>query len=99
MTAEFAVALPAVIVVLAACLTGMQVAGKQLLLQDAAAHAARSVARGELASTAAARAAMEVPGASLAQHSDGDLACVILQAPAAFGLRISAKSCALAGGL
>ncbi len=98
-TAEFAVALPAVVLVFAACLTGMQVAGQQLRLQDAAAHAARSVARGELASTAAARAAREVPGASLAQYADGDLVCVIARAPAAFGLTISAVSCALAGGL
>lgn len=99
MTAEFAVALPAVVLVFAACLTGMQAAGQQLRLQDAAAHAARSIARGELASAAAARAAREVLGASLVQRPDGDLVCVTLSAPAAFGLTISAVSCALAGGL
>ncbi|MEQ1735250.1 MAG: TadE family type IV pilus minor pilin [Rhodoglobus sp.] len=99
MTAEFAVALPAVVLVFAACLTGMQVAGQQLRLQDAAAHAARTVARGEPASGAASRAAREVPGATLAQRVDGDLACVTLSAPAAFGLTISASSCALSGGL
>jgi Flp pilus assembly protein TadG len=97
-TAEFAVALPAVVLVLAACLTGMQVAGQQLRLADAAAHAARSLARGEAADATAARAAREVPGAALAQWVDGDLACVTLRAPAAFGLTISAQSCALAGG-
>ncbi len=98
MTAEFAVALPAVVLVFAACLSGMQVAGQQLRLQDAAAHAARSLARGELASAAAARASREVPGASIAPHLEGDLLCVRLSAPAIFGLTISASSCALAGG-
>lgn len=97
-TAEFAVALPAVVLVLAACLTGMQVAGQQLRLVDAAAHAARSLARGEAADAAAARAAREVPGATLTQWTDADLACVTLRAPAAVGLTISAVSCALAGG-
>ena len=98
MTAEFAVALPAVVLVLAACLTGMQVAGLQLRLADAAAHAARSLARGEPAGVAAARAAREVPGSSLTSWPEADLVCARLAAPAAFGLTITATSCALAGG-
>ena len=97
-TAEFAVALPAVVLVLAACLTGMQVAGLQLRLADAAAHAARSLARGEAADAAAARAGREVPGSSLTSWPDADLVCARLAAPAAFGLTITASSCALAGG-
>lgn len=97
-TAEFAVALPAVVLVLAACLTGMQVAGQQVRLADAAAHAARSLARAEAADAAAARAAREVAGASVAQWVDADLLCVRLTAPAAWGLTVSAASCALAGG-
>ena len=98
MTAEFALALPAVVVVLAACLTGFQVAGQQLRLQDAAAAAARSIARGESADAAAARAARQVPGATLARWADADLSCVTLSAPAPFGLTITADSCALGNG-
>jgi len=97
-TAEFAVALPAVILVLAACLTGMQAVGQQLRLADATAHAARSLARGESADVAAARAAREVPGASITQSADGDLTCVTGSAPAALGLTVTASSCALSGG-
>lgn len=97
-TAEFAVALPAVILVLAACLTGMQAVGQQLRLADATAHAARSLARGESADVAAARAAREVPGASITQSTDGDLTCVTGSAPAALGLTVTASSCALSGG-
>lgn len=97
-TAEFAVTLPAVVLVLAACLTGMQVVGQQLRLADAAAHAARSLARGESADAAAARAAREVPGATITQRTDADLTCVTASAPAALGLTVTASSCALSGG-
>ena len=97
-TAEFAVALPAVVLVLALCLTGMQAVGQQLRLADAAAHAARSLARGEPSDVAAARAAREVPGASITQSADGDLTCVTASAPAALGLTVTASSCALSGG-
>ncbi|MFM9876429.1 MAG: TadE family type IV pilus minor pilin [Rhodoglobus sp.] len=98
MTAEFAVALPAVVLVLAACLTGMQVAGQQLRLADAAAHAARSLARGEAPDRAAARAAREVPGASITQWTDADLLCVTVTAPGALALTLTATSCALSAG-
>jgi hypothetical protein len=76
----------------------MQVASQQLRLSDAAAHAARSLARGETADAAAARAAREVPGASITQWTDADLLCVRLSAPAALGLIVTASSCALAAG-
>lgn len=97
-TAEFAVALPAVVLLFALCLTGMQAVGQQLRLADATAHAARSLARGESADVAAARAAREVPGASITQSTDGDLTCVTASAPAALGLTVTASSCALSGG-
>lgn len=93
-TAEFAVTLPAVVVVLAGCLTGLQVAGSQLRLQDAAALAARSLARGDSPASALAL----VPGGTLTQHADGDLLCATLTAPAAFGITLRAGGCALAGG-
>ncbi|MCU1579380.1 MAG: hypothetical protein JWP19_1584 [Rhodoglobus sp.] len=99
-TAEFAIALPAVVTVLACCLSGLQVAGQQLRLQDAAASAARAAARGG-DPTAAARLA---PGASVATWSDGDLVCARLEARSTalvgtlMALTLSATSCALGGG-
>lgn len=98
-TAEFAIALPAVILVLAGSLSGLQVAGQQLRLQDAAASAARAAARGD--DPAAARLA---PGAAVSRWSDGDLVCVRLTAPSAalvgtlMQLTLAASSCALGGG-
>ncbi|TAL45110.1 MAG: hypothetical protein EPN91_03010 [Salinibacterium sp.] len=98
-TAEFAVALPAVVIVLAGCLSAMQIAGLQLRLQDAAASAARSVARGEGEGVAATRASRMVAGASLSERAAGDLDCVTLRAPSALpGLNLTASSCALSGG-
>ena len=100
-TAEFAVTLPAVILVLACCLSGMQVAGQQLRLQDAAAAAARSLARGDSASATAGRLA---PGATVAQRADGELDCVTLTTSstavlgAVVGFTLSASGCALGGG-
>jgi hypothetical protein len=95
-TAEFAIALPALMVVLACCLAGLQVAGTQLRLQDAAAAAARSLARGEPASIAARL----MPGAAVSRHSEGDLVCATLSAQASglIPLALQATSCALGGG-
>ncbi|MGL4340482.1 MAG: TadE family type IV pilus minor pilin [Rhodoglobus sp.] len=101
-TAEFAVTLPAVILVLACCLSALQIAGQQLRLQDAASAAARSLGRGDPASETVSHL---VPGAVLRQHSEGDLVCATASADssavvgALFGLTLSARSCALAGGL
>jgi hypothetical protein len=93
-TAELAVALPAVAVVLACCLGGLQVAGTQLRLQDAAALAARALARGDPPSSAVAL----VAGVSLSRSDRGDLVCATLHAPAALGLTLSATGCSLDGG-
>lgn len=99
-TAEFAIALPAVVLVLACCLSGMQVAGQQLRLQDAAAAAARAAARGGDTSVAARLA----PAAAVSRYSDGDLVCVRLSAAsssavgALMALTLTASSCALGGG-
>jgi Flp pilus assembly protein TadG len=103
-TAEFATVVPAVILVLACCLSGLQLAGENLRLQDAAATAARSLARGESGSTASAHASGIVPGASLSRSDRGDLVCATVSAPAtaAGGLlramTLTASSCALGGG-
>jgi hypothetical protein len=98
-TAEFAAAVPAVILLLAGCLVCLQVAGHQLRLQDAAADVARSLSRG--GDTEAAGA---VPGATVSVSHRGDLLCVRLSSPSStpvgawLGLTLSATSCALAGG-
>jgi hypothetical protein len=104
-TAEFAVALPAVIVVLACCLGAVQVASQQVRLSDAAADAARTLARGDDVGVAAARARQVAGPAELSTETSGDFICVTLSAPARFGpatwtgVRIRASGCALAGGL
>ena len=101
--AEFAVAMPAVLLVLATALGGVQLAGLQVRAQDAAADAARSFARGESAATVGARLQRQVPGATVVQWTRGDLVCARVEAGAAgpiarLGVTASATSCALAGG-
>jgi Flp pilus assembly protein TadG len=95
-TAEFAAVVPAVLLLLACCLVGMQITGQQVRLQDAAADVSRSVARG--GGTAAATAV----GASVAVAHRGDLVCATLRARSAasgaLSISLSASSCALAGG-
>ena len=93
-TAEFAAVIPAVLLVLACCLAGLQLAGQQVRLQDAAAATARSLARGD--------PAPPVGGAAIATRVDGSLLCARLTAASAaplIPLQLSAESCALAGGL
>jgi hypothetical protein len=96
-TAELAVALPAVVLVLACCLSGMAAAGQQLRLTDAAALAARTLARGGDPQALVARL---VPGAHVSRNADGDLACATLTMPAGgpLPLTLTARSCALGGG-
>lgn len=99
MTAELAIALPAVVLVLALCLSGVRVAGEQLRVQDAAAAAARSLARGDDGQASAQRL---VPGASVAVSTRGDLVCALVSARASLagpiGVDLRASSCALGGG-
>jgi Flp pilus assembly protein TadG len=95
---------PAVILVLAFSLSGLQLAGEQLRLQHVAASAARSVARGEALGDAARLAAELVPGVRLGEEGGGSIVCVRATAAGsrAHGLlgavTLSARSCALAGG-
>lgn len=93
-TAEFAAVVPAVLLVLACCLTGLQLAGQQVRLQDAAAATARSLARGDPAPA--------IGGARVATRTHGTLLCARLTAASIAPLipvELSAESCALAGGL
>ena len=104
-TAEFATVVPAVLLVLALCLGALQVVGQQVRLTDAAADAARSLARGDSVGRAAGLVHQAVQGASMTPERRGEFVCVNLSAPssfgafAAFGLTLRAGSCTLGGGL
>ncbi|QAY74673.1 hypothetical protein ET445_16380 [Agromyces protaetiae] len=101
-TAELAVALPAVALVLAACLGAVHVVEGQVRLTDASADAARALARGESAATAHAIADRVAGRAtSLDVAEDGVFVCATLRASGGglfAGLVLSAESCAVGGG-
>lgn len=100
-TAEFAVALPAVVLVLALGVSALSAAGRQVRLQDAAADAARLVGRGEDPARAGSAVAAAVTGAAADVEFRGELVCVHASAPAAtlpWPQHLTASSCALAGG-
>ncbi|MDO8898013.1 MAG: TadE family type IV pilus minor pilin [Bacteroidales bacterium] len=101
MTAEVAVTLPVVVLVLAACLGGLGLATAQLRAQDAAADAARLLGRGETIDAAQQHVARTVAGATLVVTRPHDLVCTSVQ----FEQRVmlvpvvlTASSCALSGG-
>ena len=104
-TAEFAAVVPAILLVLAAALVSVQVAGEQLRLQDATADAARSLARGDPTGVATARIRSAIPGARLSVVARGDMICAKASARsrAAGGLlsslTVRATGCAMDGGL
>lgn len=100
-TAEVAVALPAVVIVLAACLGGLGLASTQLRAQDAAADAARLLGRGEPEAAAGQLVARSVRGGTLSVSRPDDLVCatvVVEQRLLMVPLRVEGSSCALAGG-
>jgi hypothetical protein len=101
-TAEFAVALPAIALVLAASLASVHAVALQVRLSDAAADAARALGRGESADVAAGIAARHVSGARLEAIDDGTFVCARLgMRPSGrlAVLELRAESCALRGGL
>lgn len=104
MTAEFAVLVPAVLLVLSFCLAALQIVGQQVRLTDAAADGARSLARGDALSLAAERVRHSVGSAAVSDMHSGEYVCVDVSQPAAFGparlvgIVVTAHSCALAGG-
>ena len=100
-TAEFAVALPAIALVLAVCLASVQLVAEQVRLTDAAADAARAMGRGESEASAGAIADRIAGDAALAVSVEEPFVCVTLTTSgdgllAAIELR--AESCAVAGG-
>lgn len=99
-TAEFAVVLPAVVLVVLVGVAALGAGARVVRLQDAAADAARLVARGEAVERA--YSVVAAAGGSARVETRGDLVCVVASAPVPLALPIpelSATSCALAGGL
>ena len=97
-TAELAVALPAVLLVLAACLGALRLGAEQVRIVDAAALAARSTARGDAPAVSArlARAA-GAERITTTRSADG-LVCVVarrLTPVLGLALPLAARSCAL----
>lgn len=94
--------IPAVVVILAACLGGVRLMGVQLQLQDAAAAGARSLGRGEALDAATAQAHSAVGGSSVTSVTRGSLVCVTAAAANHGGLLgfipVTATSCSLADG-
>jgi Flp pilus assembly protein TadG len=101
--AEFAVALPAIVLALALGVGALTTAAQQVRLQDAAADAARLVARGEPEGRVSSVIAGAVRGADSRIDRQGDLVCVTASAAVRAGglvpLTLDATGCALAGGL
>lgn len=102
MTAEFAVVLPGVVLVLALCLGAVNVIGQQVALGSLASSGVRMLARGDDPGAVRSRVAAAAPGASLAQSADGAFVCIALERQARFGpvglgtVTLSARDCALA---
>lgn len=98
-TAELAVALPSVVVVLALCLGSVVASAQYVRLVDATADGARSAARGDAAEAPVGRVD---PSASVSADSEGGLVCVSVEADLrplpALALPVSIRSCALGGG-
>jgi Flp pilus assembly protein TadG len=81
-TAETALVLPVLLLVLAAAIAAVVVVGSQLRCVDAAREAARAAARGDApgqVTSVAARAAP--PGATTSTRTSGDLVTVTVTAP------------------
>lgn len=101
MTAEFAVALPAIMLVLATCLASVHLVTLQVRLTDAAAAAARALGRGEGADVASGIAARIAGRSDLSHVDDGTYTCVTLGASGGgllAPIRLTSEACAMSGG-
>ncbi|MFB2586890.1 TadE family type IV pilus minor pilin [Herbiconiux liukaitaii] len=100
MSAEFAMVLPALALVLGVGVVAAQGGVVQVRLADAAADAARMIGRGE-AGGAEARVATAHPGASMSVDREGPLVCVTASASPSLGgglavaIELSATGCAV----
>jgi len=97
-TAEFAVAVPAVIIVLALGVGVLGAAATAVRLQHVSTESARLLGRGD---DARAQAALSGIGASASISRPGGLVCVDASAPVPLAVPlppVTARACALAGG-
>jgi Flp pilus assembly protein TadG len=100
-TAELAVGLPIVVLVLAACLGGLSLATAQLRATDTAADVARVLGRGEPVDTAQSLIDRTVPGAQLSVSRAAGLICVrlaVTQRLLTLPVQVHGASCALDSG-
>ncbi|WP_297342832.1 TadE family type IV pilus minor pilin [Amnibacterium sp.] len=96
MTAELAVVLPAVLLVLAGCLGALRLGVEQGRLDAAAAVVARGLARGDPPAAAIARGTIAGAASIVVQHRSG-LVCVRAAAPMpVLGLPITVAGAACA---
>lgn len=98
-TAELAVTLPAVAVLVAVLIGAIMSGAAQVRLEHAAAQSARLAARGEETGRVA-EVARALAGAEVALSRSGDLVCAqtAVLAPLAIFGRLEARSCALDAG-
>lgn len=100
-TAEVAVTLPVVVIVLAACLGGLSLAAAQVRAHDAAADAARLLGRGESSANAQLYVSRALAGATLSISRPTQLVCATVRVEQRLLLvpiTLTASSCALEGG-
>jgi Flp pilus assembly protein TadG len=100
-TAELAVGLPVVVLVLGACLGGLGIATAQLRAHDAAADAARLLGRGEPLARAEALVARTAPGGRLTIARADELVCATVtveQRLLLVPIAVAGSSCALDAG-
>jgi hypothetical protein len=94
-TAELAVTMPAVLLILAACLGGLRIGAERIRVVDAAAEASRLAARGD----DPAPPAVAIGGAVGAPTRSAGTVCVTVRREVALlglGVPITATGCALA---
>lgn len=102
-SAELALALPAVVLAFLLGAGALGAASRQVALQDASADAARLLGRGEGQDAAERVVHAAVSGAGVSSSRSGDLVCVTASVDASIGslirMPLRATSCALDGGL
>jgi hypothetical protein len=101
-TAEFAMTVPALVVVVSLVVAGLGVTSQSVRLADAAAVVARQTARGDGGSIAATLARL-APGATVSESSGSGLVCVDLRRDARLGpvggvVTLTSRSCAPTAG-
>lgn len=100
-TAEFAIVVPAVVLVVLLTAGLLMSSARQVRLEQAAAQGARLAARGEDDARVRVAVSALVDGAGLGIRDDGDLVCVDVSAAGLVPLvqpTLRASACSLAGG-